>query len=1316
LSNNAVRGFSQPWLAYLSVGIAATGVYFLLPSAGAQNIFSDFVGFSAVAAVVVGMRLHRPPRPLHWYMFAIGLLMLVVGDTIWTYYENVLLIEAPLPSVADAFYLAGLPFIAVGLVLLTRRRMPERQWASLIDVLIIATVASMLSWVFLMQPYAEDQSSPLLERLISIAYPFADLVLLVAALRLLLASEKRPPAYYLLSGGLIFLLGADTAYAATQLTGTYETGNPIDAGWLLSYVFLGTAALHPSMRELSEPISDPEAKLTWRRLALLTATSLIAPAILAYQAAFDDHVDVFVIVGGSVVLFVLVAARMVGMINERERVEEEVRRLNESLERRVRERTAELGVAVAELRTNEQRLRESEEHYRLVLDGSNDGIFDWDLRTGELYWNDRLFEMLGLSRSETTPTFELFEELLVPEDRQRVLESLTAHLERNEEYDVEYQIKHASAGYRTWVARGKAQRAQDGTPVRMAGIVTDTTERKQAEQVLREQQDFLRRIIDTDPNLVFVKDWDGKFTLANKAVADIYGTTVEGLVGKSDADFNSNEEEVQAFLRADREVMASLRTKLISEEPVTDAGTGEVRWFQTIKVPLSSPTRESRRVLGVSTDITERKQAEEALRKAHDHLERRVEQRTKELAEAKEAADAANQAKSEFLANMSHEIRTPMNGIIGMNELLLDTELDSEQREYAETVHLSGENLLTIINDILDFSKIEAGKMRLERMDFDLRSSVEETIGLLVEKAQGKGLELVCIVEPEVPSALHSDSGRIRQILVNLLGNAIKFTEEGEIVLRVALTEETEDAAVVRFEVKDTGIGMSKEQQAHLFQSFTQADASTTRRYGGTGLGLAVSKQLVELMGGEIGVESTPGVGSTFWFTLPLEKQPEATQWQASLAPLTDLAGLRVLVVDDNETNRKILHEQVTHWVMRNDQAEDGQEALQMLRTGAQAGAPYDLAIIDMQMPKMDGIELTRKIKADSTISSTRLILLTSLGQRDKCEEMSTAGIEACLTKPVRQSELYETLATMARAPVGAKEATKPEHEVPSLATSHSITEAKARSQSRLSRAHLLVVEDNLVNQRVAVRMLERLGYRVDVTSNGLKALEALERVPYAAVLMDVQMPEMDGYEATTEIRRREQSEGRHTPIIAMTANVMQGDREKALEAGMDDYVSKPVKVEELELVLARWVSGADEASSSAPESGTENVISSAGTADYSPDRSALEDLRELQREGEPDILNELIELFLDDVPKRLVALREATEAGNARSIEQVVHALKGSCNIMGALRMAALCAEFQEISTSEHLTKAPELLDRLEAEFHDVRSALEAEQPGNHT
>jgi two-component system sensor histidine kinase/response regulator len=586
---------------------------------------------------------------------------------------------------------------------------------------------------------------------------------------------------------------------------------------------------------------------------------------------------------------------------------------------------------------------------------------------------------------------------------------------------------------------------------------------------------------------------------------------------------------------------------------------------------------------------------------------------------------------------------------------------------------------------------MEAGRMELEVIDFDLGMAVEETLGLFAERAHAKGLELASLIGHDVPTALRGDPGRLTQVLTNLIGNAVKFTKEGEVILRVGLVEDHPAAATVRFAVTDTGIGMTEEQRSRVFRSFAQADTSTTRRYGGTGLGLAISKQLVELMGGKIGAESEPGVGSTFWFEVALAKSPEGAS--ISTTPRTDLHGLRVLVVDDNDTNRKMVHHQVTSWGMENGMAEDGPRALERLRSAVEAGEPYDVVIVDMQMPGMDGMQLARAIKAEPAIAATRLILLTSLARRVDAEEARRVGIDAYLTKPVRQSRLYDAIVTVMGEP---DEATTPEEAQP-------LTLDGRRGETTRSGVRILIAEDNAVNQKVAARMLENLGYSVDVAEDGLEALEALSSTDYGAILMDVQMPEMNGYAATAEIRRREEAHGvgRRTPIIAMTANAMEGDREKALEAGMDDYVPKPVKREVLAAVLERWIGAVDAATV-----GSGGLAGPTETGDP-VDNAVIENLRVLGGSG---MISELAELFFDDASSSLRTLREAVDENDARSVERVAHTLRGSSGNMGATRMAVICAELQNVGASGDLGHAAELLDRLEKEFGRVRPALEAE------
>ncbi len=786
-------------------------------------------------------------------------------------------------------------------------------------------------------------------------------------------------------------------------------------------------------------------------------------------------------------------------------------------------------------------------------------------------------------------------------------------------------------------------------PVQYITIRTETTKLKQTEEALRREGHFLQTLMDNLPDAIYFKDTESRFTRVSKHKVDkhLYLDGVESaedFIGKTDLDFFTNEHAEQAY--SDEQEIIRTGKPIIDLIEKETFHNGTVGWVITTKVPLRDETGQITGIVGASRNITELKQMEEDLSKARDMV----------LESAR--------LKSEFLANMSHEIRTPMNGVIGMTGLLMDTKLDEAQRDYVETIRSSADALLTIINDILDFSKIEAKKLELEIIDFDLRNIVESTCDLLSERAQTKGLEFVVNIDPNIPLRLRGDAGRIRQVLTNLLGNSIKFTSKGEVILRVEKMSETETTTCIKFSVSDTGIGIAHEMMKLLFQPFTQADGSTTRKYGGTGLGLTISKQLVELMNGSISVESVQGLGTTFTFTLDFEKQH--IQLSTANKFSNDLRRLNILIVDDSVSNCMSLKQQFDSFGMRCACVFESTQAIKVLQAAQANNDAFDFVLLDMQMPGIDGLQLSNCIRESVFISETRLILLKSVVDSHQPLEYSGHNFYACLTKPVKQSQLFDCLASAIYVEGYAKESS-------SKKSSPGVMNAKmfADAESERKNLRILLAEDNAINQKVAINQLKQLGYHTEAVANGLEALDALAKFPFDLVLMDCQMPEMDGYEATKEIRRFDPQ--KQPVIVAMTAHALEGDHEKCIDAGMDDYISKPVNRDELHRILSYWedVIAARNASPLASFDGDSQTPA--------VDKQHLWDISL----GDPQEVLELIEIVLSNLKENIAGLEDAVRGGKYEVVKKISHSCAGASANCGITTLGQIWRELEQMALS---------------------------------
>ena len=926
-----------------------------------------------------------------------------------------------------------------------------------------------------------------------------------------------------------------------------------------------------------------------------------------------------------------------------------------------------MSLDVTEQKRAERALQESEQKFRDLFDDAPVAYHELDLDNRITRVNATELAMLGYKAGEMTGR-SVWDFIIEEKPEEIMPRELSAKAR------VEYQCTFRRKDGRkvSVLMRQKFITDAAGAICGRRATLQDITALKRTERELREAEEKYRGIFENANEGIFQSTAEGSYLSVNPALARMIG-------------YDSPDELMSSVTHIGKQLYvlpgrrAEFATLIQEKNSVTDFESeiyrkdGSTIWISERCHGVRDGDGKLLYYEGTAEDITARREAERAIKGARD------------------AALESTRLKSEFLANMSHEIRTPMNGIIGMTDLLLDSDLTPKQRDFTQTISHSADSLLTIINDILDFSKIEAGMLSFEEIDFHLPSVVESSVELLTARASAKKIEIASLVYNGVPAGLRGDPGRLRQVLTNLIGNAVKFTERGEVVVRANCQEETATHAVVRFTVTDTGIGIEPEALSRLFQAFVQADGSTTRRFGGTGLGLAICRQLVELMGGEVGVTSQPGKGSTFWFTARFARQAAGS---AALVPRkAPLQGMRVLIVDDHETNRSILHHLFTSWSMQVQQAVNGPEALSLMRFAASRGKPFNLAILDMHMPGMNGLELTRAIKREPALAPTRLVMLTSVGHGDESEQLRESGVDGYLVKPVKQAPLFDCLSTVLSDDLETGE----------VRAGLVVIEKTTAAPPVLDGLELeiLVAEDNAVNQKVAVAQLQNLGFQPDVVATGRAALEALARKKYDVVFMDCQMPELDGYAATRELRKTEGA-AQHTWIVAMTANSLEGDREKCLAAGMDDYLSKPVKPADLVGALSRFASTSSHARPAGPAepAGAGGVI----------DPAVLTGFREMAGDDGDSLLSSLVVTFLENTPLVLAQAHAALDHASAGELGRAAHTLKGSCSNFGAERMRTACQRLEDAGRKKLPDEAAEMLAAIEREFALVRLALERE------
>jgi len=922
---------------------------------------------------------------------------------------------------------------------------------------------------------------------------------------------------------------------------------------------------------------------------------------------------------------------------------------------------ARLTQEIAERNKLEEELRAGEDRYRTVADFTHDWEF-WVGPDGKFLWvAPSCKRVTGYSAEEFMEDAALFHDIVHPDDRDMMMRHTSDSLRREQHipHSLDFRIIRRDGEIR-WINHVcQPVHSDDKRLLGRRASNRDITERRRMEQALSEEEARFRYIYENAPVMMHSIDVQGIVRNVNGRWLEEMGYSRDEVIGRKIGFAMTRESANVALNIIVPQFWRDGKVRNVEYQYVKKDGN-------VIDVILDSTVMNDpawgQVSLSTVRDVTARKKAE------------------RDLVAARESAEQANRAKSEFLANMSHEIRTPINGIIGMTELTLNTQLTPEQREYLETVEMSAESLLRLINDFLDFSKIEAGKLDIVAMDFSLRDFIGNTMSTLAVHAHRKGLELIYHIPSTTPDALTGDPGRLRQVLVNVVGNAVKFTDRGEVVVRVETDSEDENELRLHFSVSDTGIGIPLDKQKKIFQTFEQVDTSTSRKYGGTGLGLAISSQLVEKMGGNIWVESEPNKGSTFHFIvhLRLQSQPAHTPVVEEMADLKDLP---LLVVDDNATNRRILEETVLQWGMKPTVVDSGRTALAAMEVAYNVGRPFKLVLTDCMMPEMDGFQLTERINQDSRIKTATIIMLTSAGERGDASRCVNLGISAYLLKPIKQSDLFFTVSKVLQGP--------PSPETQSLITRHSIRESRRRLR-------ILLAEDNPVNQKVAARMLERMGHTVSIAENGTEVLSAVEKQNFDLILMDIQMPEVDGFDATRSIRERETSTGEHIPIVAMTAHAMKGDKEKCIQAGMDGYVAKPINVQQLFESIESLFH--DRQAAEEPS----EVPAAAG--------EPLDTTKILERiGGDRELLRELAGLFVGDCPRMLSDIQDAVRDGNADALQKAAHALKGSVGNFTAEAAVQVAFRLEMMGRNQDMTDAAQALKELEREIGRVREGLSA-------